>query len=48
MTKTREFRIVIFILAILIIFNIVALYNLNYKLDDAIGAIDVLIEFKIK
>ena len=48
MKKTKEFRIVIFVLMILIVFNIVALYSLNYKLDDAIGAIDVLIEYKIK
>lgn len=41
---SKDLKLVLFIILVLFVFNLVALYTLNFKLEDNIGAIDILIE----
>ena len=40
----KDFKLVLFLILALFIFNLTILYTLNLKLEDNIGAVDVLIE----
>jgi len=40
----KDFKLVLFLILALFVFTLMALYTLNLKLEDNIGAVDVLIE----
>ena len=40
----KDLKLVLFLILVLFIFNLIGLYTLNLKLEDNIGAVDILIE----
>jgi len=40
----KDLKLVLFLILALFILNLIALYTLNLKLEDNIGAVDILIE----
>lgn len=40
----KDLKLVLFLILALFIFNLIALYSLNLKLEDNIGVVDILIE----
>lgn len=41
---SKDLKLVLFLILALFIFNLIGLYTLNLKLEDNIGAVNVLIE----
>lgn len=42
--KSKYFMVILFLILAIFIFNLIALYNLNFKLEETIEAVDMLIE----
>ncbi|GAH88045.1 unnamed protein product [marine sediment metagenome] len=42
--KRKYFFIILFLIFAIFIFNLIALYNLNFRLEETVEVVDILIE----
>jgi hypothetical protein len=43
--KSKHFMVILFLILAIFIFNLIALYNLNFRLEETIEVVDILIEY---
>jgi len=44
----KNIILILFLAAVILAFNVVALYNMNIRIEDSLDAIDILVEYMVR